>query len=75
MSDAMMTDFSRMADALTYEEVIAVISLLLERLKKPFTQETQRQSSFLEDMFAVADKEPELHKSEGKWTRDELHRY
>ncbi|MBP5465004.1 MAG: hypothetical protein J6Y13_07540 [Treponema sp.] len=75
MSDAMMTDFSRMADALTYEEVIAVISLLLERLKKPFTQETQRQSSFIEDMFAVADKEPELHKSEGKWTRDELHRY
>lgn len=75
MSDAMMADFSRMADAMSYEEVIAGISLLLERLKKPFMQETQRQPVFIDDMFAVADKDPEAHKSEGKWTRDELHRY
>ena len=65
MSDAMLADFSRKADAMTYDEVISVISLLLERLKRPFAQETQRQPSFMEDMFAVADKEPEAHKSEG----------
>ena len=31
--------------------------------------------AFLKEMFVIVDKEPELHKSERAWTRDELYRY
>ncbi|MBP5158021.1 MAG: hypothetical protein ILP18_09150 [Treponema sp.] len=72
MSDAMMADFSRMADSMTYEEVISVISLLLERLKRPFAQISPSQPAFIEEMFAIADKEPELHKSEGREANRDL---
>ena len=33
MSDAMLADFSRKADAMTYDEVISLISLLLDALR------------------------------------------
>ena len=75
MSDAMVANFSKMADNLSYDETISVISMLLEKLKKSFVKKTEPQPAFLEDLFAIADKNPELHRSNGKWSRDELYRY
>ena len=38
MSDAMVANFSKMADNLSYDETISVISMLLEKLKKSFVK-------------------------------------
>ena len=76
MSDAMIANFTQQAQFLSYDDTLAVISILLEKLKRhEHKTENQVMPEFLTDIFAIADKEPNIHKSEGKWSRDELYRY
>lgn len=75
MSNAMVADFTQRASLLSYEDTISVISLLLEKLKMLQPKANEMQPSFLDEMFAIAEKSPELHKSDEKWSRDELYRY
>lgn len=76
MSDAMTADLTAMADAMTYDEVISAISLLLERLKKPFIKEEENKPSKEEEalnaIFARADA-LHLNSNGKKWTREELY--
>ncbi len=76
MSDAMIANFTQQAQFLSYDDTLTVISILLEKLKKhEHKTEKKIMPEFLTDIFAIADKEPNIHKSEGKWSRDELYRY
>ena len=83
MSNAQLAAFTAQAKTLSYEDTVSFISILLENLKNPFIQaETNAPKeqdaelpAFISEIFAIADKEPELHKSEGAWNREELHRY
>lgn len=76
MSDAMIENFTQQAQFLSYDDTLAVISILLEKLKRhEHKTEEKVMPEFLEDIFAIADKEPNIHKSAGKWSRDELYRY
>ena len=75
MSDAMMMNLTNMADSMSYDEVISAISLLLERLKKPFEKKEEKltkEQKILQELFAHADS---LHLSSNgeKWTREELY--
>ncbi len=76
MSDAMTANLTAMADSMTYDEVLAAISLLLERLKKPFTKEEKGKSSKEEEaihkLFVLSDS-MHLHSDGTKWTREELY--
>ncbi|MBQ3798943.1 MAG: hypothetical protein II837_01495 [Treponema sp.] len=75
MSDVMTANLTAMADSMTYDEVLAAISLLLERLKKPFTKEEKGKSSKEEALNAIFARADALHlNSNGeKWTREELY--
>ena len=76
MSDAMIANFTQQAQFLSYDDTLTVISILLEKLKKhEHKTEKKIMPEFLTDIFAIADKEPNIHKSEGKWSRDDLYRY
>jgi len=76
MSDAMIANFTQQAQFLSYDDTLTVISILLEKLKKhEHKTEKKIMPEFLTDIFAIADKEPNIHKSEGKWSLDELYRY
>ena len=76
MSDAMIANFTQQAQFLSYDDTLTVISILLEKLKRHENKtEKKVRPEFLTDIFAIADKEPNIHKSEGKWSRDELYRY
>ena len=77
MTEAMMADFVARADALSFEETISVIAMLAEKMRRQFAivNNSHDTPAFVDEMFAIADSDPELHKSETKWTRDELHRY
>lgn len=76
MSDAMITNFTQQAQFLSYDDTLTVISILLEKLKKhEHKTEKKIMPDFLENIFAIADKDPDIHKSAGKWSRDELYRY
>ena len=75
MTKAMITDFKQKASTLSYEDTLYVISLLLENLKEMHPEAKEKSSDFFNDFFALADSSPELHKSDKKWSRDELHRY
>jgi hypothetical protein len=76
MSDAMIANFTQQAQFLSYDDTLTVISILLEKLKRHENKtEKKVMPEFLTDIFAIADKEPNIHKSEGKWSRDELYRY
>ena len=72
----MTANLTAMADSMTYDEVLAAISLLLERLKKPFTKEEKGKSSKEEEalnaIFARADA-LHLNSNGEKWTREELY--
>ena len=76
MSEMQVEDFTQRAETLSYDDTLMVISILLNRLRFHSSQQINHsEPDFLEEMFAIADKEPELHKSERAWARDELHRY
>lgn len=76
MSDMAMADWSTRAEELSADEMLSLISMLVEKFKKKFsTEQKVEKKTFVDEMFAIADKNASLHKSEGKWTRDELHRY
>ena len=76
MTDTMIASFKQQAQSLSYDDTIAFISILLENLKKHEQSQLEKSKpDFLAEVFAIADKEPNLHKSEGKWARDELYRY
>lgn len=76
MSEAMVADFTMRANALSYEETFSVISILLERLKNSVPQRSEKiRPAFLDEILSIAEANPEIHKSEGDWTRDELYRY
>ncbi len=70
MSEAMVAEFTRRAESLSKEETLFVISILLEKLKKPAAE--TKSTGALDKIFAFADK---LHlSSAGKtWTREELY--
>ena len=84
MSDAMMTDFMRITDSFSGEELVSAISILSEKLKKMFAnsekkaniskeeQKLSKEEQTLRELFAHADS---LHlRSDGtKWTREELY--
>mgnify|MGYP006916108896 CR=1 FL=1 len=73
MSDMAMADWSMRADELSVEDMLSVIAMLIDKFKKRFSAE--KKASFVDEMFEIADKNASLHKSEEKWTRDELYRY
>ena len=75
MSETMIADFTKMASMLSYEDTLSVISLLLEKLKNLQPKNSDSTPAFLDELFAMADKDSDLHKSEEKWSRDELYRY
>ena len=76
MSNVQVADFTKRAKSLSYDETLFVISILLERLKSQFEEkEKKSNSAFLKEIFDIAEKEPELHKSDKAWNRDELYRY
>ena len=60
---------------MSYDEVIQAISVLLERLKKPFERKEEKltkEQKILQKLFAHADS---LHLSSNgeKWTREDLY--
>lgn len=61
------------AEKLSYSDTISLISTLVKKLKNE--NKSDKQSNFVSELFAISEKEPSLHKSSEKWTRDELHRY
>ena len=77
MTDVVMADFAARAEALSFEDTIALIAMLTDKLRRQFitAKEQKAAPAFVDEIFAIADKEPGLHKSTGRWTRDELHRY
>ena len=76
MSEMQVADFTQRAETLSYDDTLMVISILLNRLRFQSSQKLNHsEPDFLKEMFAIADKDPELHKSERAWTRDELYRY
>ena len=84
MSDAVILNLSNMADSFSAEELAEAISMLSQKLKNLFAshraekqieEKKESEPAFLTELFAMADCESEKHKSEGKWTRDELYRY
>ncbi len=77
MSDAMMSDFMRITDSFSGEELVSAISILSEKLKKMFANSEEKaniskEEQTLRELFAHADS---LHlRSDGtKWTREELY--
>ena len=79
MSDAMMSDFMKMADSFSGEELASAISILSEKLKAVFVsddrfknKDLEKRRKTLKKLFAHADS---LHlNSKGKkWTREELY--
>ena len=76
MSNVQVADFTKRAKSLSYDETLFVISILLERLKSQFAEnENKTEPEFLKEIFDIAEREPELHKSDKAWSRDELYRY
>ena len=70
MSEAMVAEFTRRAESLSNEETLFVISILLEKLKKP-AAETKSAGS-LDSLFNLADK-LHLNSAGTSWTREELY--
>ena len=78
MSDFAYAYFSTELDKLSLpdlERLFEKIKGLIAKQKEKSVSKEKVLPAFLTEMFAIADKEPEKHKSEGKWTRDELYRY
>ena len=75
MSDAMMANLSAMADSMTYEEVLAAISLFLERLKMPFEKKEKnisKEQKAFQQLLAHANS-LHLNSNGCTWTREELY--
>ena len=57
MSDAMLADFTQRAQALSYEDTIKAIAILLEKLKtavvKPVQEHIAEDTSFIDDMCGI----------------------
>lgn len=43
--------------------------------KEKCNNDLNSKKNFVSKLFSISEKEPELHKSSEKWTRDELHRF
>ena len=79
MSDFAYAYFSTELDKLSLPDLEQLFEkikgLIAKQKEKKVSKEKEVLPDFLTEMFAIADKEPENHKSEGKWTRGELYRY
>ena len=78
MSDAMFLDFTNYALKLSYEQTLTLMKTLLENLKNKASfekveEQEEKIPDFLLNMFSICDSNPKLHKSESKWTREELY--
>ena len=57
MSDMAMTDWSMRADELSADEMLLLISMLVEKFKKRFSAEKKAEKkNFVDEMFEIADK-------------------
>lgn len=80
MSDFLFNEYSDYVMTLSYEQSVILIKKLLENLqlkrnlfdvKNDFSNDSI--PFFLNDMFEICDSNPNLHKSDGKWQREELY--
>ncbi len=79
MSDFAYAYFSTELDKLSLPDLEQLFEKIKGLIAKQKEQQVEKENkdipAFMTEMFTIADKEPEKHKSEGKWIRDELYRY
>ena len=76
MTEAMMADFQKLTSSFSYEDTVAAISFLVEKLKATMApMKIAQQGSddnLLKTLFAHADS-MQLSSEGKKWTREELY--